>query len=105
MAGFSSEAEPGGTRGGVPMSHRMLSRLAVVLSLCMISGFGVSGPAVATGPAHAPDGKVWPSVTGQANWPQFRDHADHDGYNATEDVLSPGTVGALGADWEFQSGG
>ena len=38
------------------------------------------------------------------NWPQFHSDPCHTGYNASEFILSPATVGNLVLDWQYTTG-
>ena len=38
------------------------------------------------------------------NWPQFHSDVCHTGYNASEFILSPATVGNLVLDWKYNTG-
>src|SRR5690348_4007268 len=51
--------------------------------------------------AQAPGPCLGISKTAYVNWPQFHSDLCHTGYNATEVILSPATVGNLVLDWKF----
>ena len=51
--------------------------------------------------AQAPGPCLGISKTAYVNWPQFHSDLCHTGYNASEVILSPATVGNLVLDWKF----
>src|SRR5437667_5517249 len=44
-------------------------------------------------------------ASSSANWPQFRLTPDHTGYNASEAILTPHTVGGVGVKWSYTTKG
>ena len=54
--------------------------------------------------AQTPGPCLGVSGTAHVNWPQFHSNPCHTGYNASEFILSPATVGNLVLNWEFETG-
>src|SRR3954464_9988581 len=66
------------------------------LSLLLI--FGTMLAAQTPGPCLGVSGPAY------VNWPQFHSDVCHTGYNASEFILSPATVGKLVINWKYAIG-
>ena len=73
---------------------------------CWAALFIVIGSMVAPQPVLAQSNPpcAGVSATGFVNWPQFRSDPCHTGFNASEFILSPSTVGNLVLDWKYLTG-
>jgi outer membrane protein assembly factor BamB len=67
--------------------------LSATIAACLLVGPG----------AHLSAARGGAGVT--VNWPQFRLTPDHTGYNASESVLTPNTVGKVGLQWSYKTKG